>query len=139
MNDMSRVWRFPAPRRERSLGRAVMRGLIGRCPNCGRGRLFRSYLKVVNACEICGEDLSPQRADDAPAYLTLLIVAHVVGAGVLLSDEIWPNSSLVWIALFWLTVTVVASLLILPRAKGAVVGQQWAMGMHGFGSEGDLA
>ena len=138
MNDMSRVWRFPAPRRDRSLRTAIMRGLMGRCPNCGRGRLFRSYLKVVNTCEICGEDLSPQRADDAPAYLTLLIVAHVVGAGVLLSDEIWPNSSLVWVALFWLTFTVVASLLILPRAKGAVVGQQWAMGMHGFGSEGDL-
>ena len=138
MNDMSRVWRFPAPRRDRSLRTAIMRGLMGRCPNCGRGRLFRSYLKVVNTCEICGEDLSPQRADDAPAYLTLLIVAHVVGAGVLLSDETWPNSSLVWVALFWLTFTVVASLLILPRAKGAIVGQQWAMGMHGFGSEGDL-
>jgi uncharacterized protein (DUF983 family) len=138
MNDMTRVWRFPTPRRDRSLRTAIARGFMGRCPNCGRGRLFRSYLKVVNTCEICGEDLSPQRADDAPAYLTLLIVAHVVGAGVLLSDEVWPNSSLVWVALFWLTVTVVASLLILPRAKGAVVGQQWAMGMHGFGSEGDL-
>jgi uncharacterized protein (DUF983 family) len=138
MNDMTRVWRFPTPRRDRSLTTAIMRGLKGRCPNCGRGRLFRSYLKVVNTCEICGEDLSPQRADDAPAYLTLLLVAHVVGAGVLLSDELWPNSSLVWVALFWLIFAAVASLLILPRAKGAIVGQQWAMGMHGFGSEGDM-
>jgi uncharacterized protein (DUF983 family) len=41
------------------------------------------------------------------------------------------------VAAFWLMVTVVASLIILPRAKGAVVGQQWALCMHGFGAEGD--
>ena len=137
MNDMSRVWRFPTPRRERSLGTAIMRGFMGRCPNCGRGPLFRSYLKVVNTCKVCGEDLSHHRADDAPAYITLLIVAHGVGAGVLLSDELWPNSSLLWVAIFWLAVTVVASVLILPRAKGAIVGQQWALCMHGFGPGGD--
>ncbi|HKI15215.1 MAG TPA: DUF983 domain-containing protein, partial [Roseiarcus sp.] len=87
MNDMSRVWRFPTPRRDRSLREAVTRGLIGRCPACGRGPLFRSYLKAVNTCKVCGEDLSHHRADDAPAYVTLLIVAHGVGAGVLMSDE----------------------------------------------------
>lgn len=99
--------------------------------------MFRAYLKVVDACPVCGEDLSHQRADDAPAYLTLLIVAHGVGAGILLSDELWPHSSLLLVAAFWLMVTVVASLIILPRAKGAVVGQQWALCMHGFGAEGD--
>ena len=41
-------------------------------------------------------------------------------------------------ALFWLAVTVVVSLLLLPRMKGAVVGQQWALFMHGFGGESDL-
>jgi uncharacterized protein (DUF983 family) len=137
MNDMTRFWRIPTPRPERPLGAAITRGFLGRCPACGRGQLFRSYLKVVNTCKICGEDMSPQRADDAPAYLTLLIVAHGVGAGILLSDELWPHSSLLLVAAFWLMVTVVASLIILPRAKGAVVGQQWALCMHGFGAEGD--
>ena len=137
MNDMTRFWRIPQPRPERPLRTAITRGFFGRCPACGRGKLFRSYLKVVNTCKICGEDLSHQRADDAPAYLTLLIVAHGVGAGILLSEELWPHSSLLWVAAFWLTVTVLSSLLILPRAKGAVIGQQWAMCMHGFGAEGD--
>ena len=36
-------------------------------------------------------------------------------------------------SLLWIAVTVVASLLILPRMKGAVVGYQWATRMHGFG------
>jgi uncharacterized protein (DUF983 family) len=137
MNDMSRSFRFPTPRPDRSLREAVTRGLFGRCPACGRGRLFRSYLKVVNTCKVCGEDLSHHRADDAPAYVTMLIVGHLVAAGVLMSDELWPNSSLLWVAVFWLAMTVAASLLILPRAKGAIVGQQWALCMHGFGSGGD--
>ena len=91
MNDMSRIWRIPTPPPDRSLREAMTRGFIGRCPSCGRGRLFSSYLKVVNACEVCGEEFSGHRADDAPAYITLLIVAHIVGAGVLMSDETWPN------------------------------------------------
>ena len=134
MNDMSRIWRIPTPPPDRSLYEAMARGFMGRCPSCGRGRLFRSYLKVVNICEVCGEELSGHRADDAPAYVTLLIVAHVVGAGILLSDEIWPHSSMLWVIAFWLAATALASLIILPRAKGAIVGQQWALGMHGFGS-----
>ena len=137
MNDMSRFRSFPTPRGDRHLGEAMRRGFIGRCPACGRGRLFRSYLKVVNTCRICGEDLSHHRADDAPAYVTMLIVGHLVAGGVLFSEEQWPHSSLLWEALFWLAATVVMSVLLLPRAKGAIVGQQWALCMHGFGGGGD--
>jgi uncharacterized protein (DUF983 family) len=84
---------------------------------------------------VCGEDLSPARADDAPAYLTLLIVSHVAGAGVLTSEESWPAASMMTTVIVWLTVAIVLSLALLPRMKGAVVGQQWALGMHGFGSD----
>jgi uncharacterized protein (DUF983 family) len=115
----------------RDLTLALWRGLLGRCPKCGKGAMFRAYLRVNPRCPVCYEDLSPQRADDAPAYLTLLIVCHVVGAGVLLSD---PRAPLIVAVSFWLAVTVLMSLLILPRMKGAVVGYQWALRMHGFGS-----
>jgi len=135
MNDMS-GFRWQAPRKSRQLGEAIRRGLIGRCPACGRGRLFRAYLKIAPSCKVCGEDLSHARADDAPAYLTMLVVCHVVGGGVLMSDDMWPHMPLMLIASFWLTVTVLLSLLLLPRMKGAVVGQQWALFMHGFGGDG---
>ena len=134
MNDMS-GFRWQAPRKSRQLGEAIRRGLVGRCPACGRGRLFRAYLKIAPTCKVCGEDLSHARADDAPAYLTMLVVCHVVGAGVLMSDNIAPQMSLLLDALLWLAVTVAVSLLLLPRMKGAVVGQQWALFMHGFGGE----
>ena len=85
----------------------MTRGFFGRCPACGRGRLFRSYLKVVNTCKICGEDVSRHRADDAPAYLTLLIVAHGVGAGILLSDEtVAAFARFSGSPVFWLAVTI---------------------------------
>ena len=86
MNDMSGFRNGRTPRPSRPLGEAIRRGLAGRCPACGRGSLFRGYLKLTRACKICGEDLSHARADDAPAYLTMIVVCHVVGGGVLMHD-----------------------------------------------------
>src|SRR5438552_675639 len=61
----------------RNFAVAVGRGLLGRCPNCGKGAMFRAYLSVNPRCPACGEDLSVQRADDAPAFVTLLVVCLV--------------------------------------------------------------
>lgn len=121
----------PARRR---LVAAVGRGLIGRCPNCGAGAMFRSYLGVNKRCPACGEDLSAERADDAPAFITLLVVCFVAGAGVLLSDTFFPHMPLLVSAFVWLVVTAAVGVLILPRIKGAVVGGEWALRMHGFGA-----
>lgn len=119
-------------RPNRNVALAVRRGLIGRCPNCGGGAMFSSYLKVNPRCPVCGEDLSFERTEDAPSWLTLLIVCFLVGAGVLISEDSWPDMPLLLAAVLWLAATVIASLLILPRMKGAVVGYQWATRMHGF-------
>jgi uncharacterized protein (DUF983 family) len=117
----------------RPLGLAVRRGLAGRCPNCGEGRLFRAYLKVNDACPACGEDFTPQRADDAPAYITILIVGHFIVAGIVAAEDIWPDSAVLVDAAVWAALAVALSLLILPRVKGALIGYQWAVRMHGFG------
>jgi uncharacterized protein (DUF983 family) len=119
--------------RKRSLAVAVGRGFIGRCPNCGSGAMFRAYLSVNPRCPACGEDLSGHRADDAPAFLTLLVACFVGGLGVLLSDDASSQMPLLAVAAFWLVVTAVVGLLVLPRIKGAVVGYQWALRLHGFG------
>jgi len=119
----------------RDPGLAVWRGFLGRCPNCGKGAMFRAYLAVNPRCPVCGEDSSRQRADDAPIYLTLLIVCHVVGAGVLLSDN--SGTPVILTVMLWMSVTAVLSLLILPRMKGAVVGLQWALRFEGFDAQAD--
>ena len=118
---------------QRPLGLAVRRGLAGRCPRCGEGRLFRAYLKVNDACPVCGEDFTPQRADDAPAYVTILIVGHFVVAGVVAAEDLWPDSPVLVDAFVWAALAAALSMAMLPRVKGALIGYQWATRMHGFG------
>jgi len=122
-----------ARKEPREIGRSIRRGFSLRCPKCGEGRLFRAYLKVADRCPVCDEDFSPQRADDAPAYLTIFIVGHFIVAGILAGDDIWPDSPIWLVALLACAGATLASLWLLPRVKGALIGFQWAMRMHGFG------
>jgi uncharacterized protein (DUF983 family) len=118
-------------RSQRDVGLSIWRGLLGRCPNCGQGRMFRAYLKVAGYCPACGEALHHHQADDAPPYFTMLIVGHVIVASVLGVEVTWHPA--IWLHLaIWLPLTVLLSLWLLPRVKGAIVGLQWANRMHGF-------
>jgi uncharacterized protein (DUF983 family) len=119
------------PPAKRDVWTALKRGLRGRCPRCGQGKLFRAFLKVADHCETCGLDFTPHRADDLPAYLVIVIVGHIVVPAALwietnYSPEVWLQLSV------YLSFTCVASLLLLQPVKGAVVGFQWALHMHGF-------
>ncbi|MFO1188823.1 MAG: DUF983 domain-containing protein [Alphaproteobacteria bacterium] len=101
-------------------------GFRQRCPSCGRGRMFESYLRVVRECQTCGEKLALYRADDAPAYFTIAIVGHLVVFGLLLLEQ---NLTLpLWqlIAVF-VPATLIATLTLLPRVKGALVGLHWSL------------
>jgi uncharacterized protein (DUF983 family) len=127
----------PAPiEPKRSVKEAMLRGARQRCPACGEGALFRAYLKVADACPVCGEELHHHRADDAPPYFTMVIVGHVAIAGVLLLEKAYAPPSWVHLTL-WLPLTVILSLWLLPPIKGALVGLQWALRMHGFGGVTD--
>ncbi len=116
---------------QRSVAQAMARGAQLRCPSCRKGRLFRSYLKVRDACATCGEELHHQRADDAPAYFTVFIVGHIV-VSLILSVEMTLRPPLWLHFALWIPLTVMLSLLLLPPIKGALIGLQWALRMHGF-------
>lgn len=124
-----------APIDERELRPALMKGWRCKCPNCGSGPLFNGYLKVRDTCTVCREDLSHQRADDGPAYLTILIVGHLLAPLLMFVFETWRPSPMVMIEIFGIG-TVVLSLYLLPRLKGAMIGYQWARRMHGFAKAG---
>ncbi len=114
----------------------MARGFMCRCPACGEGKLFNSYLKTKDTCPTCGEDLHHQRADDAPPYFTMMIVAHIVIPAVLIVERMWKPE--IWLQLaFWLPATLIMTLVLLPAVKGAIVGLQWALRMHGFGLSAD--
>lgn len=120
---------------ERALWLALRRGFRRKCPNCGTGPLMKGYLKVRDTCTVCREDLSHHRADDGPAYLTILIVGHLMAPLLHISFTAFRPEPLVLFTIF-ATGCVTLSLYLLPRLKGAVVGFQWARFMHGFGAEG---
>ena len=116
---------------ERNWKPAVAKGLRLKCPNCGKGALLHSYLKVNDACENCGQELHHQRADDGPAYLTIIIVGHILGFAMHILYANFKPEPLTF-ALSLSAVAVVSSLLLLPRMKGLMVAYQWAKRMHGF-------
>lgn len=116
---------------QRPVWTALSRGWRRKCPQCGSGPLLASYLKVNDTCKVCREDLSHQRADDGPAYLTILIVGHLMAPLLLLVFETWRPDPLVLFTIFAVG-CVALSLYLLPRLKGAIVGFQWARHMHGF-------
>ncbi|MDR9393103.1 DUF983 domain-containing protein [Roseovarius sp. SYSU LYC5161] len=119
---------------ERPLMPAIFKGFRRKCPNCGSGPLLKSYLKVRNSCTVCREELHHHRADDGPAYLTILIVGHIMAPMLHIVFVAWRPEPLVLFTVF-ATGCVALSLYLLPRLKGMIVAFQWARLMHGFGGK----
>ena len=115
----------------RNVWTALKRGFRGRCPRCGEGKLFRAFLKTADRCPTCGQDFTPHRADDLPAYLVIVIVGHIVVPLALMIETNYSPPVALQLAIY-LPLTFIASLVLLQPVKGAVVGVQWALRMHGF-------
>jgi len=121
---------------ERPLGRSILRGMLNQCPNCGSGKLFASFLKPVDRCAACGEEIFHHRSDDLPPYLVILVLGHVIVGGYMIADAI--HHLPVWAHLaIWVPITIITALLTIQPIKGGVIGFQWALRMHGFGGHGD--
>jgi uncharacterized protein (DUF983 family) len=72
--------------------------------------------------------------------LVIVIVGHILVPAALIVEVAysWP----LWLhALVWLPLTAILAVALLQPVKGAIVGMQWQMGMHGFapGKERRLA
>lgn len=94
--------------------------------------MLSGYLQVRDKCTVCGEALHHHRADDGPAYLTILIVGHLMAPLILWAYSTYRPEPLVLASIFSVG-CVALSLYLLPRLKGLIVGIQWAKRMHGFG------
>jgi len=113
---------------------AAWRGVRGKCPRCEQAGLFRKWLKSREDCPACKQDWSPQRADDFPAYIAIIVTGHVLAPLMIalpLNFGLSPGAAfavLIPLALFIM-------LGILQPAKGAVIAAQWWNGLNGFVKE----
>jgi uncharacterized protein (DUF983 family) len=122
----------------RDLRQALLRGWRRRCPVCGKGALMAGYLDVAPECTACGAELHHHRADDGPAWATILITGHLMAPAMLIFYELFRPEG--WqMALGFSAAFVALSLWLLPRLKGVFVSLQWAKRMHGFADGGSVA
>jgi uncharacterized protein (DUF983 family) len=109
---------------------SIARGARNRCPVCGKGRVFQGFLTLAPACSHCGTDFSEVHADDAPPYIVIFLVGHLLVPGIFVVEKAWmPPMWLhmaVWLPLF----TIVCTLALRP-VKGAVLGWMLRLGPHG--------
>ncbi|MBI1252438.1 MAG: DUF983 domain-containing protein [Alphaproteobacteria bacterium] len=103
---------------------AVLAGLRGRCPNCGEGRIYASYLKLAPRCPACGADFSVADAGDGPAFFVMFVVGFIVVpfAFILIFGMRAPQ----WLMLaLTAALTIGLSLWLLPIAKALLFALQW--------------
>jgi len=109
---------------------AALRAVIGRCPCCGQGKLFRAYLKQVENCAACGERFGHIRADDAAPWLTLIVLGHVVLPLIFLFDWDWMP---LWPAMIAMSALLMAlALVLLPRSKALFLAILWRTKAPGY-------
>jgi uncharacterized protein (DUF983 family) len=98
-------------------------GLRGRCPQCGEGELFESYLKLRERCRACGADFRAADSGDGPAVFVILIVGAIVAPLLFILQALKLPP---WLAI---GATIVAAiglcLALLPPFKGVLFALQW--------------
>lgn len=99
-------------------------GWRGECPRCGKGKMFQSWLKVADTCEVCGLNYRFAAPDDGPAFFSLCFVAFP-----LLFLVVWIQVAfdppVLWLAAFALPLMGVGCALPLRPIKGWLVASQY--------------
>jgi len=111
----------------------IARGLRGRCPRCGEGRLFRGFLSLRPRCERCGLDFAFADAGDGPAVFVILIGGAIVVFAALITEVVYQPPY--WVhAVLWLPLILIVTLAPLRPIKGLMIALQY----HHKAQEGRL-
>ncbi len=111
----------------------IARGLRGRCPRCGEGRLFRGFLQLRPRCESCGLDFNFADAGDGPAVFVILIGGAIVVGAALITEVVYQPPY--WVhAMLWLPLILFVTLAPLRPIKGLMIALQY----HHRAQEGRL-
>jgi uncharacterized protein (DUF983 family) len=103
---------------------AYIAGLTGRCPRCGKGKLFSGFLTLKPLCDVCGLDNSSADAGDGPAVFVILLAGFVVVAAALAVEVLYQPPF--WVhALLWLPLILIVTLGPLRPIKGLLIALQY--------------
>ncbi|WP_073136243.1 DUF983 domain-containing protein [Muricoccus roseus] len=106
---------------------AIRRGIANRCPVCGQGRVFQGFLRVVPECEVCHAPLGVLRADDAPPYIVIFLVGHLLIPPIFWIERAYEPP--MWLHMtVWLPLFAILCTLMLRPVKGGVVGWMMRLG-----------
>lgn len=115
MSDINSLERQPSP---------FIVGLLGRCPRCGKGRLFKGFLSLYDRCAHCGLDYSFANSGDGPAVFIILIAGFIV-TGLALFVEVSYQPPL-WVhAALWLPLGLALPLLLMRPFKATLLALQY--------------
>src|ERR1700687_1326489 len=102
----------------------IGKGLRGRCPRCGQGRLFQGFLTLRPACERCGLDYDFADAGDGPAVFVILIAGDIVVVAALMTEIVYQPPF--WLhAMLWLPLILIVTLAPLRAIKGLLIALQY--------------
>jgi len=99
-------------------------GLGGKCPRCGKGRLFAGYLTLAARCEVCDLELAKLESGDGPAFFIILIVGVMLGAAILYVELSYTPPF--WVhGIIALVLGVFLPLILLRPAKALMIALQY--------------
>ena len=111
----------------------IARGLRGRCPRCGEGKLFQGFLGLRPRCDHCGLDYKFADSGDGPAVFGILIGGAIVVGAALFTEVVYQPPY--WVhALLWLPLILLVTLAPLRLIKGLLIALQY----HHKAAEGRL-
>ena len=104
--------------------RAIMRGLRGRCPRCGEGKLFTGFLGLRQSCDHCGLEYGFADAGDGPAVFMILIGGFIVVFAAMVVEVVYAPPY--WVhAVLWVPLILLVTLGPLRPLKGLLIALQF--------------
>ena len=103
----------------------INRGMKLKCGNCGKGSLFRAYLKLHETCPRCGLDLAAADTADGPAFFvgffTMIVVTPII-LFFTLSVDSWTAKAIA--VLVGILSCAIVCLILLPPVKAILLNLQ---------------
>ncbi len=99
-------------------------GFAGKCPRCGQGALFISFLGLKDHCDVCRLDYAKADAGDGPAVFVMFIVGFVAVAVAFVARFVW-FAPIIMAFLISGAVAVALSLALLRPLKAILIALQY--------------